>query len=151
ELLILSNLRNRLVHDAEVDLVGDGTVAVAPDILLDLVRILRQGLQPLEDLSSLALALENLEFGRLDESLVAASLLAIAGKDPGKGVRQLSDTEFHEVLPLARSALRKAISFLQDQAGIPHLVLLPFPEILVVCTAFFHGHAGPSPRTRELL
>lgn len=56
-----------------------------------------------------------------------------------------------EAVERTETALRHAIGFLADDAGIPHVRLLPYPLSLIVLTRFFHLHPRPHPRTRALL
>jgi hypothetical protein len=49
------------------------------------------------------------------------------------------------------SALRRAISFLSEDAGVFHAQLLPYRLPLVVLARFFHLHPKPETRTRTLL
>jgi hypothetical protein len=49
-------------------------------------------------------------------------------------------------------ALRRALVFLDEDAGIPHIRLMPYVLLpLVVLARFFHLHPHPHPRTRRLL
>jgi len=139
----LNRLRQTLIHraDAGADLIEEA-LREAPDTLLEFVGAVRFGIQPLSDASSLAAALGNLGFGRIEEAVVLSALLGIRGKDPEDLKEALSET---------RSALRKAIVFLRDIALFPRVELLPSPGMLPILAVFFHEHPAPSPRTRQLL
>jgi hypothetical protein len=137
-----------LIHKTEVSTeLLENTLGCAPDTLLEFVHTLRLGIQPLSDVASLAGALRSLEFGRIEEELVASSLLAICGKNPKRGLGQVAGTD----LDRTRSALRRAVAFLRSTAQIPHIELLPSKEALVVLALFFHEHPAPHPRARQLL
>lgn len=62
------------------------------------------------------------------------------------GVRALETTARTGVEPL-----RRALAFLRDEAGVPHLRLLPHHLALVVLARFFHFHPSPADRNRLLL
>ncbi|WP_075005809.1 DUF262 domain-containing protein [Stigmatella aurantiaca] len=56
-----------------------------------------------------------------------------------------------EAVEHTEHALRLAIGFLSEDAGIFHSQLLPYRLPLVVLARFFHLHPRPNPRTRALL
>jgi hypothetical protein len=111
-----------------------------------------RGTETVRDLRDLSAALSSLEFGELEESLVYRAMLAILGRDVvGTGVPRLAETEAARAFEQTTVALSKAITFLRRDAGIPNEALLPYRQPLVVLAKFFHLHADPRPRTRELL
>jgi uncharacterized protein YutE (UPF0331/DUF86 family) len=138
----LDRFRNVLIHRTAIDpdLLVEA-LAQAPDVLLTLVRIIRPQIQPLTDIKTLAATVGDLGFGRIDERLIASVLRAV---DTGQETQQ-------EALAQTRSALRRAIAFLQETVQFPRIELLPTEEILVVLALFFHQHPAPSPRTKQLL
>ncbi len=92
--------------------------------------------------------------GRLDESRLLTCLLALRGLDPTRTLAEHYDKDSQvlsgavaEALPI----LRRVLSFLRTDAGIPHLRLLPKSILLDVLTRFFLRNEDPSPRTRTLL
>jgi hypothetical protein len=56
-----------------------------------------------------------------------------------------------EAVEHTERALRLAIGFLSEDAGVFHSQLLPYRLPLVVLARFFHLHPRPNPRTRALL
>ena len=48
-------------------------------------------------------------------------------------------------------ALRRAVAFLQDNAGVPHISFLPYRFLLVVLSRFFAHFPTPHPRNLELI
>jgi hypothetical protein len=48
-------------------------------------------------------------------------------------------------------ALLRAVTFLQEDAGVPHFAFLPYRYLLVVLTRFFAHFPDPEPRNRVLL
>jgi hypothetical protein len=105
----------------------------------------------LEDLSE---ELAGVGMGRLDPDRLLTCLFALQGLDPTRSLAEhyrkspqaLRDA-VQEVLPV----LRRVLSFLRRDAGIPHLRLLPKSILLDVLTRFFLQFEEPGSRTRVLL
>lgn len=92
--------------------------------------------------------------GRLEEDRLLTCLFALRGLDPTRSFAEhyRKDPEFlREAVPEALPVLRRVLSFLRRDAGIPHLKLLPKSILLDVLTRFFLRFAEPQPRTRILL
>ena len=103
-------------------------------------------------LRAIADALEETGFGRIEVKLVLQAVLAVTGKDVGRTFReQLGDEEVPEALTRTRDALRRAIVFLQGDAGIPHIGLMPYRLPLVTLARFFDLHPEPEARSIVLL
>jgi hypothetical protein len=78
-----------------------------------------------------------------------------------KAVNQLAiDRDISQTLEASASAdalletwraLRKAVAFLQQDAGVPHVALLPYALPLSVLSKFFHFFREPKTRNRILL
>jgi hypothetical protein len=105
-------------------------------------------------LPDLSRELADVGMGRLEEDRLLTCLFALRGLDPTRSLREhyrrdpgILRGAVQEALPV----LRRALSFLRRDAGIPHLRLLPKSILLDVLTRFFLRHADPSPRTRALL
>lgn len=79
-------------------------------------------------------------------------VMAVAGLDV---TRRLDDKQVPEELQRALAAtapaLRSALVFLENDARIRHLRLLPFPFPLIVLCRFFHVFPEPNSRSRLLL
>lgn len=90
-------------------------------------------------------ALGELGFGVIDEDVVLRVLRALAG----------ATSDDVEATPLllrqSEAALRRAIVFLQVNAGVAHEALLPYALILVVLARFFHEYPRPQGPSREAL
>jgi len=105
-------------------------------------------------LEELAQELGAVGMGRLGEKRLLTCLVALRGKDPTRTLAEhlrrdpqvLSDA-VQEAVPV----LRRVLSFLRRDAGIPHLRLLPKPILLDVLTRVFALHPDPKPRSRMLL
>ncbi len=105
-------------------------------------------------LPELAEQLMEAGMGRLEEDRLLTCLFALRGWDPTRSFAEhyRKDPEFlREAVPEALPVLRRVLSFLRRDAGIPHLKLLPKSILLDVLTRFFLRFAEPSPRTRTLL
>ena len=105
-------------------------------------------------LEELADEVSDVGMGRLDEDRLLTCLMALRGQDPTRSLAEhyRRDREFlsgavQEALPV----LRRVLSFLRRNAGVPHLRLLPQSILLDILTRFFALHPDPNPRTRILL
>ena len=90
--------------------------------------------------------------GEIEEDHVLRSLLAIEGKDQSGDLhRQLADVDVSAAVSRVEKALDRVFGFLSQDAGIPHLRLLPYRSPLAVLSTFFHHYPTPSARARRLL
>lgn len=98
------------------------------------------------------LASQGAGFGLISSKLLHSMMLATMGTDVSKNrVPKLSDGDAQAALTgLSRSA-RLVIQFLQNDAAIPHVELLPYSQPLMTLTRFFYHHPEPHPRSRKLL
>jgi hypothetical protein len=104
--------------------------------------------------TELADELASLGMGRLDGATITTSLLALRGLDvtqPLSEHRRERPDILKGAVADALPALRHALTFLKNRAGIPHLRLLPRTMVLGVLTRFFFLHPEPNARTRTLL
>ncbi|HMU31908.1 MAG TPA: DUF262 domain-containing protein [Nitrospira sp.] len=101
-------------------------------------------------------------FGVIDDDTIMRAVLARRGGNVtrdiriefGQGVRESRDfagespeTAYRE----GEGSIIRAISFLQEDAGIPNFSLLPYRYLLVVLARFFAHFPSPSARNRQLL
>lgn len=105
-------------------------------------------------LEALATELATVGLGRPDEDALLRCLFALRGLDPTHSPGEL--IEKHRDLlgdgaADALPALRRVLSFLRTDAGIPHLRLLPRSTVLAPLARFAALHPEPSPRSRALL
>lgn len=93
---------------------------------------------------------EQTSFGRLPTSWLLRCVKAVGELEP-----RSSFTEKHPprgaLLTDTREAMRRAIRFLQVEAGFMHGSVLPYRFPLIVLARFFHMHSEPHPRSRQLL
>ncbi|MBZ0120601.1 MAG: DUF262 domain-containing protein [Sandaracinaceae bacterium] len=94
----------------------------------------------------------DLAFGTIDPSTILKILEAIRGTKVGKlDPRKLDVAEAESDLHRTATALRAAITFLRNDAHVPHVQVCPYELPLVVLARFFHSHPRPSERNRILL
>ncbi len=98
-------------------------------------------------------------FGRIDEDTLLSAILARRGANNFRDIRKEflsgSPSEFTETeaegYANGAQALGLAISFLQNEAHVPHFGFLPYRYLLVILTRFFAHFPNPQPRHLELL
>lgn len=129
-----------------------GRPLAAPDVFAALHSAFA-GVEP-ADLASLGRVPAGLGFGTLDGRLTASCLLAYRGGDI---LREDIQEEFDaapdrlETFRNAATLLREVVTFLQGEAGIPHVRLLPQPHVLPVLVRFARTHGVPTSRAATLL
>ncbi|WP_328466782.1 DUF262 domain-containing protein [Streptomyces sp. NBC_00448] len=114
---------------------------------------------------------EDLGFGTVDKDTILISVLARRGPDvrreirnefsddgldiqnaqPKRAIIDFPDESRDTAYRLGEIAMRRAITFLQQEAGVPHVSLLPYRHLLVVLTRLFAHHPDPDPRSIRLL
>lgn len=94
-------------------------------------------------------------FGRIDNDTVLAAILARRGAEVRRDIRNeftADDDEGRDAAYLAgEEALHRAVSFLQQQAGVPHISMLAYRYLLVVLARVFAFYPTPDPRSLQLL
>jgi len=105
-------------------------------------------------LDELADDLTRVGMGRIDEHTLLQVVHAIRGKDPTK-LANPKDLDGYEGLDgavaEAAEAMMRVLTFLRDDAEIPHLRFLPYKQPLVILPRFFHLFPEPVARSRILL
>ncbi|MGJ7905165.1 DUF262 domain-containing protein [Actinopolyspora sp. H202] len=98
---------------------------------------------------------EERRFGVLDEETVLRAVLVTrhppARRDTGYEFGAADSEIGQSAYRTALEALSRAVAFLQDEAAMPHLALLPFRYPLVLLARFFASHPEPATRNRALL
>lgn len=110
-----------------------------------------KGASPQKSLREIAESLRDVGFGTLSTEEVLLALLAVRGKDPAKGFRQIEASEAPEAMAETEAALRSALRFFCEDARLPHRALLPYSQPLMPLALFFHKFPAPNPRSRTLL
>jgi len=98
-------------------------------------------------------------FGQIDEDTLLSAILARRGANNFRDIRKefasgfTGEFEENEAEGYANGAqaLELAISFLQNEAHVPHFGFLPYRYLLVVLTRFFAHFPNPQPRNLVLL
>lgn len=104
------------------------------------------------DLKEVVERLRARSLGELDEAWARRALLAIERKDPTDGPqRQLEGLNSPTAVERVARALDRVFGFLAQDAGIPHLRLLPYQDVVIVLSAYFDRFPTPSGRARRLL
>ena len=113
-------------------------------------------------IEAIADALEDSDFGRIDDNTILHAILARRSPDYNREIRpEFSGDRAHlfdvpketqaEAYERGGQAIRKAIEFLQLSGKIPHISFLPYKILLIVLSRFFAHHPNPHPRNVELL
>lgn len=99
-------------------------------------------------------------YGVLDGDTVLKAILARRNPDVLRDIRNEFDGRIKIEFPnedrdtayqLTQQALLTAVEFLQEQAAVPHVGLLPFRNLLVVLARFFAHHPDPGEHNLRLL
>lgn len=102
-------------------------------------------------------------FGALDGGAVMQVVLARRGADVSREIRNEFESDARgrdafaageaadEAYRSAADAAVRAVEFLQQVAGVPHLAFLPHQYLLVTLVRFFSHHPSPSARHARLL
>ncbi|MFF0775308.1 DUF262 domain-containing protein [Nonomuraea wenchangensis] len=102
-------------------------------------------------------------FGTIDDNTVLHTILARRGPDPMRDIRSEFDDSSRRSAPEfpgesqdtayaeGEAALVRAVTFLQEVVGVPHLSLLTYKALLVVMTRFFAHFPEPNLRNLQLL
>jgi len=106
---------------------------------------------------------EQLAFGRIDNDTVLYAILARRGHDVQREIRlEFDDNDRRGVSDFpgenrdtayqaGEEAIRRAVEFLQRDAGVPHFTFLPFRYLLVVLARLFAHFPDPDLANRRLL
>lgn len=105
------------------------------------------------DLRTLAAGVRSFGFGEFSEKILMQSLLAIrdpkVDRDSRKEFKDSDD--LHQALAATERAIGHVIDFLRDDAGIPHIRLLPYSLYVPVLARFVDIFGSPKDRAVELL
>ena len=105
------------------------------------------------DLARLRELSDSLGFGTLDNGEILKIVLGTGGLDPSRRPESLAAQDL-ERLPRQEDieeTLFHVIDFLINNAGIPHLRLLPYPVVLAILARLFHVHPNPDAVNRDAL
>ena len=103
------------------------------------------------DLKAAAVRVASIGFGVPGEKDVRQCLLCVGGFEPREDSSRLNASDIHSLLPRTEQAMMAALAFLERDAAIPRLELLPYRVPLRVLARFFDVHPAPSDRARTLL
>jgi hypothetical protein len=113
---------------------------------------------------------QDLGFGVIDKDTVLKAILARRGPDvlreirnelaedtaaraphTGRAIIEFPDEDRDTAYRLGGEALRRAVRFLQNTAGVPHVSVLAYRHLLVALTRVFAHHPEPDDRSLRLL
>lgn len=89
-------------------------------------------------------------FGLVDESTIHKAILACHSADTSRNPDSWL-IDWPEIYDKGEKALRRAVSFLQSQAYIPHVSFLPHRHLLIALTRFFATYPENEARDLALL
>ncbi len=101
------------------------------------------------DLDALQNTCDRNDFGMPPRADVLQAVMAMSGLDPTSRPERLADADLNQVVDcdVAQDALARTVSFLQDDCGIPHLRLIPYPAVFFILARWFHIHRSTEPAT----
>ncbi|MEZ4475721.1 MAG: DUF262 domain-containing protein, partial [bacterium] len=103
-------------------------------------------------LRDVAGSLSDLDFGRLEEDELHKMMLALTSTDPTKAkTDDWTPAQAQQALDSLLAACRRVVTFLREDAGIPHRRFLPYAQPLLTLARFFHAFPAPHARNRVLL
>ncbi|MGH8897224.1 MAG: DUF262 domain-containing protein [Egibacteraceae bacterium] len=106
---------------------------------------------------------EDLHFGRIDDDTVLRAILARRGPDVEREIRiefnekerrgtvDFPGEDLETAYESGEQALRRAVRFLQETAGVPHVTFLAYQYLLIVLSRLFAHHPEPDARNLQLL
>ncbi len=104
-------------------------------------------------LAALAASVRGFGFGEVPERVLLQSVLAIRGGRVDRDFRGefSDDADRHEAFKKTEHALGVAVDFLREEAGIPHVRVLPYMLFLPILARFVTLFGPPQGRAAELL
>ncbi len=105
------------------------------------------------DLRTLSASVRTFGFGELSEQVLMQSLLAIRDPKVDRDFRNefADDDDRHQAFVRTEAALGHVIDYLRDEAGIPHVKLVPYALYIPVLARFMAVLGPPQGRAAELL
>jgi hypothetical protein len=105
------------------------------------------------DLRSLSASVRTFGFGELSEQILMQSLMAIRGAKVDRDFRNefTGDDDRHDAFVQTETALGHVIDYLRDEAGIPHVKLVPYALYIPVLARFVATFGPPRGRAADLL
>lgn len=96
--------------------------------------------------------LSRVGFGELDEKQIERAAMAVSGKLPRRTLVEVVDaTEVPVLFKRLGASLLRAVEFLAEDAGVPHVQWLPYGGALATLARLFDVHPRLHDRNRELL
>lgn len=92
-------------------------------------------------------------FGRPSRSEVLKMVLAMSDEDPTRRVEHLTEQKLASLVSSneAEDVVARVVSFLQEDAGIPHVRLVPYPVVFSILARWFRHFPDPNAWNRRRL
>ncbi|MDA0636612.1 DUF262 domain-containing protein [Nonomuraea sp. MCN248] len=105
------------------------------------------------DLRMLRDSVRTFGFGELPEQILVQSLLAIRGVEADRDLRDefVDDDDRRKTFARTESALGHVVDYLRDEAGIPHVRLVPREWCIPVLAGYVATFGPPQGRAAELI
>lgn len=105
------------------------------------------------DLKSLQQVCNLGDFGAPDQAEILKAVLAMSGADPSRRLEAVGEAQLTSLVSReqAEDALRLTVGFLQDDCGIPHVTLIPYPVTFSILARWFYVFPHTSYPTRKML
>jgi hypothetical protein len=107
-----------------------------------------------DDLDALQETVGRLGFGEFDKELLLGTIkviLEIERRDRWELLRAMAPEELRRAITDTGDALARVVRFLQDEARVPRIELLPYRDPVRVLAKFFHRIPEPSGQSRGML
>lgn len=123
--------------------------------VFDALNGARNGQRPSTLTSMTQMLMDSTGFGRVDEAILYRVLRVLHGADVIESGRddplRLDAAQATGLYDETENATRRAIDFIRRDVEMPHYLLMPYKQPLVILGKFFHHHPQPIARSRELL
>lgn len=105
------------------------------------------------DLNALQIRCDLNHFGVPPRGEVLKAVLAMSGLDPSRRLQDLNQPEIARLVSKvdAEESLERTVGFLQQDCGIPHVRLIPYPVVFSILARWFHVFPETDSEGRAVL
>lgn len=130
--------------------------AMTPDQMVSALAYRAEGETLAERIDAIQEELGGLGYGEISSTTIFRSILAVAGEEDVQYTRwdRLAariQGKLAEAVDNTERAIRLAVSFLQEQCGVPLARLIPYQLQVMLLIAAFHENPDPSEEQRKIL
>jgi len=123
--------------------------ALRSDEVFQALHSSRTGSKPIDRVRA---ELGKLGFGELEAKQIERAAMAVSGKGPqGTLVDIAGDLDVPALFARVSRGLLRAVEFLAEDAGVPHVSWLPYGGVLATLARLFDAHPNLHDRNRQLL